>query len=203
MTEPLEPQEPAPSVAEDLSAPPAGSVLPEPVVDASLADLVAPDEPEPDAAPAAPPPPVPVQPAPSLPAPVQPAAPPAPVIAASPVVAVPVAVTTVAAAKPPRRWPSTLSRIVAFLFGLLQALLILRIVLLLLNANQDNEIVSAILKVTEPFVEPFRGMFQLDEITGAKGSVLDIAAVVALIAWSLIETLILSILRLMGGRRRG
>ncbi len=94
-----------------------------------------------------------------------------------------------------RTWPRTVGRIVAFLFGVLQALLIIRIILLLLIANPDNEIVKAILTVTEPFVEPFRGMFQLDEISGDRGSVLDIAAVVALVAWSLIETLILSLLR--------
>jgi hypothetical protein len=62
--------------------------------------------------------------------------------------------------------------------------------------------VAAIIKVTEPFVAPFMGIFQLDEVTGKNGSVLDIAAVVALIAWTLIETLILSVLGLFGRRRR-
>ena len=40
-------------------------------------------------------------------------------------------------------WATTASRIVTFAFGLLQALLILRIILLLLVANQDNDIVAA------------------------------------------------------------
>jgi uncharacterized protein YggT (Ycf19 family) len=104
------------------------------------------------------------------------------------------------AAPPPaprrRTWPRTLIRLVTFLFGLLQALLILRIVLLLLIANPDNEIVSAILTITDPFVEPFRGMFQLDEITGDRGSILDVAGVVALIFWTLVEMLVVALLRL-------
>jgi len=99
-----------------------------------------------------------------------------------------------------RTTAGTISRIVAFLFGILQALLILRIALLLLVANQDNDIVAGVLSVTDPFVEPFRGMFRLDEITGQRGAVLDVAAIVALIAWTLVETLILAVLRLFGRR---
>jgi hypothetical protein len=54
------------------------------------------------------------------------------------------------------------SRIVIFVFGILQVLLILRIILLALVANQSNDIVNLILSLTDPFVEPFRGMFALD-----------------------------------------
>ncbi len=122
---------------------------------------------------------------------VQPPAAPAPVGAAA---------AARPAAPPPaarrRTWPRTLIRIVTLLFGILQALILLRIVLLLLIANPDNEIVSAILTITDPFVDPFRNMFQLDQITGDRGSVLDIAAIVALIAWTLIEMLIVAVLRL-------
>jgi uncharacterized protein YggT (Ycf19 family) len=85
-------------------------------------------------------------------------------------------------------------RAVAIAFGILQALLILRIVLLLLVANRDNTIVSAIISATDPFVEPFRGMFQLDRVSAHNGSVLDVAAVVALIGWTLIEALVLAVL---------
>ena len=97
-------------------------------------------------------------------------------------------------------WATTASRIVTFAFGLLQAALILRIILLLLVANQGNDIVAAILAVTDPFVEPFRGMFRLDEVNGSSGSVLDFAAVVALVAWTLIEALVLGIISLADRR---
>src|SRR5438552_8174361 len=59
---------------------------------------------------------------------------------------------------------SVVGRFVAFVFGVLQALLILRLVLLVLVANHNNDIVAFVLSVTDPFVEPFRGMFSLDRI---------------------------------------
>ena len=54
--------------------------------------------------------------------------------------------------------------------------------------------------MTDPFVEPFRGMFRLDEVSGAGGSVLDVAAIVALIAWTLVEALVLGIVALADRR---
>jgi len=97
--------------------------------------------------------------------------------------------------------PATLaSRIVTFAFGILQALLVLRIILLLLVANPGNDVVSFILGVTDPFVEPFIGMFQLNQVTGDEGSVLDVAAIVALIGWTLVEAVILAGIRIFSRR---
>ena len=95
---------------------------------------------------------------------------------------------------------SVAARIVTFVFGILQVLLVLRIILLLLVANQGNDIVSFVLGVTDPFVEPFRGMFQLDRVTADQGSTLDVAAIVALIGWTLIEALILAGIRIFSRR---
>lgn len=95
---------------------------------------------------------------------------------------------------------TVLARVITFLFGVLQAALILRIILLLLVANQGNDIVGLILGVTDPFVEPFRGMFSLDRVTADSGAKLDIAAAVALVAWTLIEALILAGLRIFSRR---
>ncbi len=95
---------------------------------------------------------------------------------------------------------SVLARIVTFLFGILQVLLVLRIILLLLVANPGNDVVSFVLGATDPFVEPFRGMFQLDRVTADQGSVLDVAAIVALIGWTLVEALILAAIRIFSRR---
>ncbi len=95
---------------------------------------------------------------------------------------------------------SVIARFVTFLFGVLQAVLVLRIILLVLVANEGNDIVAAILTVTDPFVEPFRGMFALDGVTAEQGSVFDIAAAVALIGWTLIELLVLAALRIFDRR---
>jgi uncharacterized protein YggT (Ycf19 family) len=94
----------------------------------------------------------------------------------------------------------TAGRVVGFLFGILQALLILRIVLLLLVANPGNDVVALILNATDPFVEPFRGMFALDRVTADQGSVFDLAALVALIGWTLLEALVLAALRIFARR---
>ena len=94
------------------------------------------------------------------------------------------------------------SRIVTFAFGILQVALILRIILLLLVANPGNDVVSLILAITDPFVEPFRGMFALDRVTADQGSVLDVAAIVALIGWTLVEALILAAIRIFDRRER-
>ncbi len=81
-----------------------------------------------------------------------------------------------------------------------RSLLILRIILLLLVANRGNDIVQFILNVTQPFVDPFIGMFSLNRVTADQGSVLDVAAIVALIGWTLIEMLVLAAIRLFSRR---
>ena len=86
-------------------------------------------------------------------------------------------------------------RVISLLFGILVTLLILRIVLLLLVANPGNDIVDFVYSVTEPFVAPFRGIFQFDAVASGDRT-LDIAALVALIGWTLIYALIMAILRL-------
>ena len=95
---------------------------------------------------------------------------------------------------------TTAARVITFLFGILQAALILRIILLLLVANADNDVVSLIMGITDPFVEPFRGMFQIDRVAAGE-SRLDVAALVALVGWTLVEALILAALRIFSRPR--
>ena len=87
-------------------------------------------------------------------------------------------------------------RVLSLLFGILAVLLGIRILLLLLVANQQNSIVDFVYDVTEPFVAPFRGIFNFDTVSPGGGSVLDVAAVVALIGWLLIYILLMAILRI-------
>ena len=85
----------------------------------------------------------------------------------------------------------TISRIVILLFGIVQVFIILRIVLLLLNAREGNDLVSFILNTSQIFVAPFNGILNVDNLK-AGGSVLDIAAVLALVGWTVLEALILA-----------
>lgn len=96
---------------------------------------------------------------------------------------------------------SLVKRIVSLLFGIIVVLIALRILLLLVVANQSNAIVDFIYSVTEPLVAPFRGILSLDTVTPGGASVFDVAALVALIGWALIYALIMAVLRL-GDRNR-
>lgn len=90
---------------------------------------------------------------------------------------------------------ATLERIIVFVFVLIQALLLMRIILLLLAAREANAIVNTIYELSEVFVAPFRGMFAIDTVQAGQAG-LDIAAIVALIGWTLIEILVLALLRI-------
>lgn len=82
-------------------------------------------------------------------------------------------------------------RVVILIFGIIQVFIILRIVLLLLDAREGNDLVAFILNTSQIFVGPFEGMLRSNALTEG-GSVLDIAAVLALIGWTVLEALILA-----------
>src|SRR5215212_1637641 len=82
-------------------------------------------------------------------------------------------------------------RIVMFVFGIIQVLIILRIVLLLLNAREGNDLVQFILNSSQLFVAPFEGILNTNALKSG-GSVLDIAAILALVGWTVLEALILA-----------
>lgn len=88
-----------------------------------------------------------------------------------------------------RRSPSgaeVARRAVVFVFGLIQLVILLRIVLLLLDADRANDLVQSIYGLSAVFIAPFEGMLRTDAI-GTAGSVLDIAAIVALVGWTILE----------------
>ena len=87
-------------------------------------------------------------------------------------------------------------RVVVLLFGVLMALIGIRVILLLLGANQDNGLVTFVMNVTEPFIAPFRGIFTLDQVSAIGRSVLDVGALVALVGYFLLMVLIIAILRI-------
>lgn len=81
-------------------------------------------------------------------------------------------------------------RIVVLVFGLIQIAIGLRIVLLLLSAREGNLLVSVINNLGGALTEPFRGILSLSAVSAA-GSVLDVAAVVALVGWTIIEMIVI------------
>lgn len=85
--------------------------------------------------------------------------------------------------------PELTRRIIVLVFGLIQLVIGLRIVLLLLDAREANGLVSAILNISQVFVFPFEGILRTDALHAA-GSVLDIAAIVALVGWTILELVV-------------
>jgi hypothetical protein len=81
-------------------------------------------------------------------------------------------------------------RIIVLVFGLIQVVIGLRIVLLLLDARTGNALVSGILDVSKIFVAPFEGILNSNALT-AGGSTLDVAAVVAFVGWTILELIAL------------
>jgi hypothetical protein len=81
-------------------------------------------------------------------------------------------------------------RIIILLFGLIQVVIGARIVLLLLDANEANGLVSGILNISQLFVAPFEGILRTDALHAA-GSVLDITAIVAFVGWTVVELIVI------------
>jgi hypothetical protein len=93
-----------------------------------------------------------------------------------------------------RRSPSgaeVARRTVVFLFGIIQSLIVVRIVLLLADANQANQLVRFIYDSSALFVGPFEGILHTNAVR-AGASVLDIAAIVAIVGWTILEVLIIA-----------
>jgi disulfide bond formation protein DsbB len=84
----------------------------------------------------------------------------------------------------------TTRRIVVLVFGLIQIVLGLRIVLLLVDARTGNLLVSIINNVGGLLAAPFQGILRISAVSSG-GSVLDVAAVVALVGWTIIELVVL------------
>jgi len=84
-------------------------------------------------------------------------------------------------------------RITVLVFGLIQLLIGVRIVLLILDAREGNALVSGILNLSQLFVAPFEGILRSDALHSG-GSTLDIAAVVAIVGWTVLEFVVIKAL---------
>ncbi len=82
-------------------------------------------------------------------------------------------------------------RITVFVAGIVQALIALRIVLLVLDARESNGLVALVLNVSQVFVAPFNGILNTNALRSG-GSILDFAAILALVGWTLVEGLIIA-----------
>lgn len=84
-----------------------------------------------------------------------------------------------------------LRRVTVLIFGIIQLLLVLRIVLEMLGAHRGNDIVALIIGLSDPLVMPFRGIFGANAVGGATAFI-DIAALAALVGWTILELVIVA-----------
>ena len=89
-----------------------------------------------------------------------------------------------------------LSRVVIFIFAMIQLVIALRIFFLAIDARQGNAIVATILDLSRPLVAPFEGMLNTNALS-TSGSTLDTTAVLALIGWTILEVMVLSFVRIL------
>jgi len=80
-------------------------------------------------------------------------------------------------------------RIIMLVAGLIQLVIVARILLLLADAKTTSGLVAAVYNVSNVLVTPFDGILQANALKSA-GSVLDLSAILALVVWTVIEMVI-------------
>jgi len=90
-----------------------------------------------------------------------------------------------------------LTQIVYLVFGVIEALILIRFALKLLAANPDAAFTSFIYQLSGPFVAPFQGVFPSP---ATQSSVFELASLLAIIVYMLLAALIVRIIWL--ARRR-
>ena len=94
----------------------------------------------------------------------------------------------------PRYTLARIGRVIYFIFGVIEALIAIRVVLRLLGANPRSGFASFIYNITGPFVAPFRGLF--NEPALSTNQVLEFSSIVAIIVYALLAYAIVRLLHL-------
>jgi uncharacterized protein YggT (Ycf19 family) len=89
-------------------------------------------------------------------------------------------------------------RIVYLVFGVIEGLIAIRMILKLLAANPDAGFTSLIYSVTQPFVALFQGVFPDSE---SRGNVLELSSLLAILVYALIAFALASLVRILGRRQ--
>ena len=103
--------------------------------------------------------------------------------------------------RPKAESSQTIEYIVYFLFGLLEALLIFRLVFKLMGANPVSTFVNFIYSLTELFVMPFLGIFRQATTAGVETTaVLEPATLVAIVVYTILAWGIAQLVRILSGK---
>lgn len=88
------------------------------------------------------------------------------------------------------------SRIVNFVFIVIEGFLVIRFALKFLGGNENNQIVKTIYELTKPFVLPFSDLLMIQDFVAGK-IVVEISTILAIIAILLIDYAIVKLIRVL------
>lgn len=91
-----------------------------------------------------------------------------------------------------------LARLVYLVAGIIEALILIRIILKLLAANPSAGFTAFIYGITDPLVAFFRGVFPAP---AAQGSVLELSAILAIVVYALLAWAIVRVIDITARRR--
>ncbi len=91
-----------------------------------------------------------------------------------------------------RRYTATPFSIAYLVFDFIEGLLLLRFLFKILGANAGNALIGFLYRLSEPLVYPFRGIFP--NVQNGAGSVFEWNTLLAIVAYALIATIIVSLL---------
>lgn len=87
------------------------------------------------------------------------------------------------------------AQVISLVLGIVELLLLVRIVLLFFGANPTAEFTSLIYGWSNPLVAPFQGVFP--NVVGTGGGVLDAAAILAMIVYAIAARVLEAVLRML------
>jgi uncharacterized protein YggT (Ycf19 family) len=91
-----------------------------------------------------------------------------------------------------------LIQLVYLVFGIVEALIAIRVVMKLLAANPDAAFTQFLYGITDPFVAPFQGVFAQPQ---SHGSVLELSSLLAIIIYALLAYVIVRVIAYARGRQ--
>lgn len=91
--------------------------------------------------------------------------------------------------------------IVYFVFGIIEVLLLLRVILHLFDANAQNSFANFIYLVSAPFVALFANLL-VNPVIGTAG-ILEITTIIAMVVWAIVSWLLGRLIWLLASRPRG
>lgn len=97
----------------------------------------------------------------------------------------------------------TVEYLIYFLFGVLEILLVFRLILRLTGANSFSTFVNLIYGVTGVFIVPFQGIFYQATAKGVvTTAVLEPATIVAIVVYAVLAVGIVKLIRILSGRQQ-